>query len=93
MFQVQCLESAQKAATENVAKFCIEPLSKGQGITIGNALRRTLLSNIPGTAIVGTRISGVDHEFSVIPGVKEDALEILLNLHQFYLLIYLIYLY
>jgi DNA-directed RNA polymerase alpha subunit len=40
MFQVQCLESAQKAATENVAKFCIEPLSKGQGITIGNALRR-----------------------------------------------------
>jgi DNA-directed RNA polymerase subunit alpha len=82
MFQVQCLESAQKAATENVAKFCIEPLSKGQGITIGNALRRTLLSNIPGTAIVGTRISGVDHEFSVIPGVKEDALEILLNLKQ-----------
>ena len=82
MFQVECLESAQKAATENVAKFCIEPLSKGQGITIGNALRRTLLSNIPGTAIVGTRISGVDHEFSVIPGVKEDALEILLNLKQ-----------
>lgn len=82
MFQVQCLESVQKNVTELSAKFCIDPLAKGEGITIGNALRRTLLSSTPGIAIVGVRISGVDHEFSVVPGVKEDALEILLNLKQ-----------
>jgi len=82
MFQVQCLKSEQKKPTEFSAKFCIEPLDKGQGITLGNALRRTLLSSIPGVAILGARISGVDHEFSIVPGVKEDALEILLNLKQ-----------
>jgi DNA-directed RNA polymerase subunit alpha len=82
MFQVQCLKSEQNKPTEFSAKFCIEPLAKGQGITLGNALRRTLLSSIPGVAILGARIAGVDHEFSVVPGVKEDALEILLNLKQ-----------
>lgn len=82
MFQVQCLESSQKKPTELSAKFCIDPLAKGQGVTVGNALRRTLLSSIPGVAILGVRISDVDHEFSVVPGVKEDALEILLNLKQ-----------
>jgi DNA-directed RNA polymerase subunit alpha len=82
MFKVQCLESSQKKTTELSAKFCIDPLAKGQGITVGNALRRTLLSSIPGVAILGVRISDVDHEFSVVPGVKEDALEILLNLKQ-----------
>jgi len=82
MFQVQCLESLQKKPTELSAKFCIDPLAKGQGVTVGNALRRTLLSSIPGVAILGVRISDVDHEFSVVPGVKEDALEILLNLKQ-----------
>lgn len=82
MFQVQCLKSEQNKPTEFSAKFCLEPLDKGQGITLGNALRRTLLSSIPGVAILGARISGVDHEFSIVPGVKEDALEILLNLKQ-----------
>ena len=82
MFQVHCLQSEERKPTELTAKFCIDPLDKGQGITLGNALRRTLLSSIPGVAILGVRISGVEHEFSIVPGVKEDALEILLNLKQ-----------
>lgn len=81
MLEVQCLESVKKN-NELFARFCIEPLTKGQGITIGNTLRRTLLSNIPGLAIVGVRISDVNHEFSTIPSVQEDVIEILLNLKQ-----------
>jgi DNA-directed RNA polymerase subunit alpha len=80
MFQVKCLESNTKKISGLSSTFCLEPLSTGQGITIGNALRRMLLSCIPGIAIVGARILNVDHEFSVIPGVKEDVLMILLNL-------------
>jgi DNA-directed RNA polymerase subunit alpha len=81
MFNVQCLESRQRPG-ELFSKFCIEPLTKGQGITIGNALRRTLLSNVTGLAIIGVRISDVEHEFSTIRGVQEDVIEILLNLKQ-----------
>jgi len=55
---------------------------KGQSLTIGNALRRVLLSNLQGLAIVGTRITGINHEFSTIPNVKEDVIDILLNLKQ-----------
>ena len=63
-------------------KFSILPLTKGHGLTVGNALRRTLLSDLSGIAITALKICGVEHEFSVIPGVREDLLEILLNLKQ-----------
>jgi len=62
--------------------FTFEPLEKGFGLTLGNSLRRVLLSAMPGIAISGVRIRGVLHEYSFIPGVKEDVLEILLNLKQ-----------
>ena len=61
-------------------KFIVEPLERGYGITLGNALRRVLLSALPGAAIVGIQIEGVQHEFSTIKGVKEDVAEIILNL-------------
>ena len=64
------------------SKFAIEPLEPGFGYTIGNALRRTLLSSIPGTAISSVRIDGVLHEFSTIPKVTEDVTDIILNLKQ-----------
>jgi DNA-directed RNA polymerase subunit alpha len=65
---------------ENCATFKLEPLEKGYGITIGNSLRRVLLSSIEGSAIIGVKISGVSHEFSTIQGVHEDVVNILLNL-------------
>ena len=58
----------------------VEPLERGFGITLGNALRRVLLASLPGAAVVGIKIEGVQHEFSTIPGVKEDVTEIILNL-------------
>jgi len=73
----------EKETFSNVyGKFVIEPLEKGWGITIGNALRRILLSSIPGAAITSVKIEGVPHEFFAIPGVKEDMLEIIQNLKQ-----------
>lgn len=70
--------------TENgcFAKFIVEPLEKGYGITIGNCLRRTLLSAMPGIAPIGIKIAGVQHEFSTIPGVAEDVVDIVLNVKQ-----------
>ncbi len=62
------------------AKIVVEPLERGFGITLGNALRRILLSSLPGVAPQGIRIEGIKHEFSVIPGVKEDVTEIILNI-------------
>ena len=61
-------------------KFVIEPLERGYGTTLGNALRRVLLSSLPGTAVTSIKIAGVSHEFSSIPGVKEDVTEIVLNI-------------
>ena len=66
-------------AAENYGRFKIEPLDPGYGHTLGNALRRVLLSSIPGSAITKIKIDGVFHEFSTIPGVKEDVTEIVLN--------------
>ena len=63
-------------------KFVVEPLERGYGITIGNALRRILLSSLPGVAVNSIKIDGVLHEFSTIPGVKEDVTEIILNIKQ-----------
>ena len=70
--------------TENgcFAKFIVEPLEKGYGITLGNCLRRTLLSAMPGIAPIGIKIAGVLHEFSTVPGVKEDVVDIVLNIKQ-----------
>ncbi|MBO9563602.1 MAG: DNA-directed RNA polymerase subunit alpha [Niastella sp.] len=69
-------------ATEFEAQFEFRPLEPGFGVTIGNALRRVLLSSLEGFAIVGIRIEGVDHEFATIKGITEDVLEIILNLKQ-----------
>lgn len=63
-------------------KFVVEPLERGFGITIGNALRRILLSSLPGVAVYAVRIDGVLHEFSTVPGVKEDVTEIILSLKE-----------
>ena len=62
------------------ARFVVEPLEKGYGITLGNAMRRTLLSSLPGSAPIAVRIAGVAHEFSTIRGVTEDVVDIILNL-------------
>ncbi len=69
-------------ATPNTARFFVEPLERGFGQTIGNALRRTLLSSIQGAAVTAVRIDGVLHELSNIPGVLEDVTDIILNLKQ-----------
>jgi len=82
MFQVHCLQSTEKTATEFYSKFSIGPFIKGQSTTVGNALRRVLLSNLQGVAIIGVRIAGINHEFSTIQNVKEDVIDILLNLKQ-----------
>ncbi|MDL1971792.1 MAG: DNA-directed RNA polymerase subunit alpha [Deltaproteobacteria bacterium] len=76
------LEIEEDSHTPFYGKFICKPLEKGFGITIGNALRRVLLSSIPGAAIVSVKIDGVFHEFSTIPGVLEDVTEIILNLKQ-----------
>jgi len=70
------------ANTDGYGKFVIEPLERGFGITLGNALRRTLLSSLQGASITAVRIDGVLHEFSTLPGVIEDVTEIILNLKQ-----------
>lgn len=82
MFQVQCLKSTINKPTDLYSKYSIGPFLKGQSTTVGNALRRVLLSNLQGIAITGVRIVGVNHEFSTISNVKEDILDILLNLKQ-----------
>jgi DNA-directed RNA polymerase subunit alpha len=70
----------EEVVTEYRSRFVIEPLEPGFGYTLGNSMRRTLLSSIPGAAVTSLRIDGVLHEFSTIPGVKEDVTEIILNI-------------
>ncbi|PDP86123.1 DNA-directed RNA polymerase subunit alpha [Glycomyces fuscus] len=70
----------EEAVSDLRSKFVIEPLEPGFGYTIGNSLRRTLLSSIPGAAVTSIRIEGVEHEFTTVPGVKEDVTEMILNL-------------
>jgi DNA-directed RNA polymerase alpha subunit len=69
-------------ASDFEAQFEFRPLEPGFGVTIGNALRRVLLSSLEGYAIIGIRIEGVDHEFATIKGISEDVVEIILNLKQ-----------
>ena len=71
-----------KADNNQYGKFVVEPLERGFGLTLGNALRRVLLSSLPGAAISTVKIDGVQHEFSTVPGVKEDVTEIVLNLKE-----------
>ena len=81
-FEIECVESKSDTARDQYGRFILQPLDQGQGITVGNALRRVLLSDLEGSAIVAVRIAGINHEFSTIPGVREDVLEILLNLKE-----------
>ena len=71
---------SEEVVSENRSRFIIEPLEPGFGYTLGNSLRRTLLSSIPGAAVTSIRIDGVLHEFTTVPGVKEDVTEIILNI-------------
>src|SRR6188474_1619411 len=72
----------EEVFADNRSKFVIEPLEPGFGYTLGNSLRRTLLSSIPGAAISSIRIEGVLHEFSTIPKVTEDVTDVILNLKE-----------
>ncbi len=72
----------QATLTDRYCRLIIEPLDKGYGITMGNALRRVLLSSIPGYAVTAVKIDGVLHEFSSIPGVREDVTDIILNIKE-----------
>ena len=77
--KIECLEISDDG---RYGKFVVDPLERGFGITLGNSLRRVLLSSLPGAAISSVKIDGVLHEFSTVPGVKEDVTEIVLNLKQ-----------
>ena len=74
------IETAELKSNGTYGKFIVEPLERGYGITLGNSLRRVLLSSLPGVAVTSVKIDGVHHELSTIPGVKEDVTEIILNL-------------
>src|SRR5881628_1922345 len=73
---------SEESLAENRSRFVIEPLEPGFGYTLGNSLRRTLLSSIPGAAVTSIKIDGVLHEFSSIQGVKEDVTDIILNVKE-----------
>lgn len=75
--KIECVESDDE---NYYAKFVVEPLERGYGITLGNSLRRILLSSLPGAAVTSVKIEGVLHEFATIPGVREDVTDIILNL-------------
>ena len=75
--QIECIETP---GDDSYGKYVVEPLERGYGTTLGNALRRIMLSSLPGTAPTTIKIAGVQHEFSTIPGVKEDVTEIVMNL-------------
>ena len=72
----------REAEARNYGKFIISPLERGYGVTIGNALRRVLLSSLEGVAVSSVRISDVLHEFSDIPGVREDVIQVMLQIKQ-----------
>ena len=74
--RIECIEIP---GDDSYGKYIVEPLERGYGTTLGNSLRRILLSSLPGTAVTTVKIAGVAHEFSTIPGVKEDVTEIILN--------------
>ena len=77
--RIECIDSPEDGS---YGKYIVEPLERGYGTTLGNSLRRVLLSSLPGTAATAIKIAGVQHEFSTIPGVKEDVTEIVLNVKK-----------
>ena len=77
--RIECVDSPEDGS---YGKYIVEPLERGYGTTLGNSLRRILLSSLPGTAATSIKIAGVQHEFSTIPGVKEDVTEIVLNVKK-----------
>lgn len=77
--QIECIETP---GDDSYGKYVVESLERGYGTTLGNALRRIMLSSLPGTAATSIKIAGVQHEFTTIPGVKEDVTEIVLNIKQ-----------
>ena len=81
-FQIECVESKTQKNQSQYSKFVLEPLDRGQGTTVGNAIRRVMLSNLEGAAVTAIRVAGVNHEFATIPGVREDVLEIMLNMKE-----------
>ena len=83
--KIECVEINEK---KTYAKFVVEPLERGYGITLGNSLRRVLLSSLPGAAVTSVKIEGVLHEFSTVPGVVQDVTDIILNLKSLALKIY-----
>src|SRR5688572_22389428 len=76
------VEVDEKSSTTTYGKFSIEPLERGFGVTLGNALRRVLLSSLSGAAVTSVKVDGVYHEFDSVPGVKEDTTELILNIKQ-----------
>ena len=82
------IECAEFDEVKSYARFVVEPLERGYGITLGNSLRRVLLSSLPGAAVTSVKIEGVLHEFSTIPGVVEDVTDIILNLKMLAIKIY-----
>ena len=76
------IETAEIKPDGTYGKFVVEPLERGFGTTLGNSLRRVLLSSLPGVAVTSIKIDGVQHEFSTVPGVKEDVTEIVLNIKR-----------
>jgi len=81
-FEKPRIECVEMSADDKYGKFVVEPLERGFGTTIGNALRRVLLSSLPGVAVTSIKIDGILHEFTTIPGVKEDVTEIVLNIKK-----------
>ena len=79
-FEKPRIEIAEISDDNKYGKFVVEPLERGYGITLGNSLRRIMLSSLPGTAVSQVKIKGVLHEFSSLPGVKEDVTEIMMNI-------------
>ena len=82
MIEIEKPRIERVEAGESYGKFVVEPLEHGFGQTLGNSLRRVLLNSLPGVAATSVRIEGVQHEFSAVPGVKEDVAEIILNLKE-----------
>lgn len=82
LYDINLPELKEDKISDNAAKFVLEPLYPGYGMTLGNSIRRVLLSSLAGSAITAVKIEGVSHEFSAISGVKEDTIEIILNLKQ-----------
>lgn len=82
LIKPKAVEFDEKEVTQTYGRFFAEPLERGYGTTMGNALRRILLSSLPGYAITAVRIKGVLHEFSTLPGLKEDVTDVILNLKE-----------